>query len=71
MYKKFYPEHEHLAEKFADIVANRDISMAELQGFFMINKVSAEDALNDADLFCSQVIKGRQGVKPGMLFTHD
>jgi len=70
MFLSFYHDHPHLAREFADTVAGQDISMAELQGYFMLNKHDPELAHEDAAMFAQQVILGRQQMKPGMLIHH-
>jgi len=71
MFLAFYPGEEEKARSFAESVSGRDISMAELQGYFMIHKHSVADAFDDAQLFAQHVVEGRKGVRPGMLFAHD
>ena len=38
MFLAFYPGEEERAQIFAEAVSGKDISMAELQGYFMIHK---------------------------------
>jgi len=71
MFLAFYPGEEDRAKVFAEAVSGKDISMAELQGYFMIHKHSVADAFDDAKLFAQHVVEGRKGIRPGMLFAHD
>jgi chaperone BCS1 len=51
MFNRFFPEHPQEADNFVNLVMNgqspevAQISMAELQGFFLLHKHSMEDAL--------------------------
>jgi chaperone BCS1 len=48
MYAKFFPGDEQRAAAFADALGGEAVSMATLQGYFLVHKQSADDALRCA-----------------------
>ncbi|OLY83400.1 Mitochondrial chaperone BCS1 [Smittium mucronatum] len=49
MYIKFYPNDKNLAPIFAEKIGGRSVSPAQLQGHFVINKHSAQAAIDDVE----------------------
>jgi chaperone BCS1 len=45
MFAKFFPRHEAEAAAFAEALGGEPVSMATLQGYFLVHKESAADAL--------------------------
>eukprot|EP01094_Clydonella_sp_ATCC50884_P018290 TRINITY_DN3368_c0_g1_i4.p1 TRINITY_DN3368_c0_g1~~TRINITY_DN3368_c0_g1_i4.p1 ORF type:complete len:146 (+),score=33.31 TRINITY_DN3368_c0_g1_i4:692-1129(+) len=46
MFLKFFPSAKKEALEFSDYVKGIKVSMAQLQGFFMMHKISASDAIS-------------------------
>jgi mitochondrial chaperone BCS1 len=56
MFNRFYPhEAQHVARNFADAVLalHQPVSAAQVQGYFMLHKDSARDAIENVSKICN------------------
>eukprot|EP01104_Vermistella_antarctica_P019373 TRINITY_DN7574_c0_g1_i1.p1 TRINITY_DN7574_c0_g1~~TRINITY_DN7574_c0_g1_i1.p1 ORF type:complete len:425 (+),score=79.09 TRINITY_DN7574_c0_g1_i1:204-1478(+) len=58
MFLRFYPEMEELAEKFVKRVGDKTVSVADLQGHFMMYKDGPHGAVDGVDALLAQVTPG-------------
>lgn len=59
MYAKFFPGDPQAAHRFAEALGGEAVSMATLQGYFLVHRRSAEDALACAPELRAQLVEVR------------
>jgi len=63
MFKKFYPNEDALAEKFADSIGEARVSMAQLQGHFLCAKQDPLKAYSEVSKLHEQLQKEEEAEK--------
>lgn len=62
MFNRFYPNNDNLAKQFVDIITNvnAELSVAELQSYFLIHKTDVNMAVKEAYILAQQALLRQQ-----------